>query len=48
MSDCLARNLPLSTQPVGAEGSVLGATGLVNLQIVIEASRNSMLCDRFR
>ena len=25
LSDCLTRNLPLNTQPVGAEGSVLGA-----------------------
>ena len=27
LSDCLTRNLPLNTQPVGAKGSVLGTTG---------------------
>ena len=38
LSDCLTRNLPLNTQPVGAEGSVLGAIGLVNLEVVIETT----------
>ena len=31
-------SLLLSTQPVGAEGSALGATALVKLEVVIEAT----------
>ena len=38
LSDCLTQNLPLNTQPVGAEGSVLGAIALVNLEVVIETT----------
>ena len=38
LSECLTRNLPLNTQPVGAEGSVLGAIALVNLEVVIETT----------
>ena len=38
LSDCVSRNLPLDAQPVGAEGSALGATALVKLEIVIEAT----------
>ena len=38
LSDCVSRNLPLNAQPVGAEGSALGATALVKLEIVIEAT----------
>ena len=51
LSDCVARNLPLNTQPVGAEGSILGATALVKVDVVIEVTgkcllfRNTMLCD---
>ena len=36
LSDCLAHNLPLHKQPVGAEGSVLGATTLVNHEVIVE------------
>ena len=38
LSDCVARNLPLNTQPVGAEGSVLGATALVKVDVIIEVT----------
>ena len=38
LSDCVARNLPLNTQPVGAEGSVLGATALVKLEVLVEVT----------
>ena len=38
LSDLVSRNLPLNTQPVGAEGSALGATALVKLEVVIEAT----------
>ena len=38
LSDCVSRNLPLNAQPVGAEESALGATALVKLEIVIEAT----------
>ena len=34
----MARNLPLNTQPVGAEGSVLGATALVKLEVLVEVT----------
>ena len=30
--------MPLNNQPVGAEGSVLGATALVNLEVVVEVT----------
>ena len=42
MSDCLVHNLPLNNQPVGAEGSVLGATALVNLEVVVEITGKSL------
>ena len=35
--DLVSRNLPLNAQPVGAEGSALGATALVKLEVVIKA-----------
>ena len=38
LSECVARNLPLNTQPVGAEGSVLGATALVKLEVLVEVT----------
>ena len=38
LSDFVSRNLPLNAQPVGAEGSALGATALVKLEVVIEAT----------
>ena len=38
LSDCVARNLPLNTHPVGAEGSVLGATALVKVDVIIEVT----------
>ena len=38
LSDLVSRNLPLNAQPVGAEGSALGATALVKLEVVIEAT----------
>ena len=38
LSDCVARNLPLNTQLVGAEGSVLGATALVKVDVIIEVT----------
>ena len=38
LSDWVSRNLPLNAQPVGAEGSALGATALVKLEIVIVAT----------
>ena len=34
----MARNLPLNTQPVGAEGSVLRATALVKVDVIIEVT----------
>ena len=36
LSDCLVHNLPPNNQPVGAEGTVLGATALVNLEVIVE------------
>ena len=42
LSDCLVHNLPLNNQPVGAEGSVLGATALVNLEVVVESTGKSL------
>ena len=42
MSDCLVHNLPLHNQPVGAEGSVLGATALVNLEVVVQVTGKSL------
>ena len=44
LSDCLVHNLPLNNQPVGAEGSVLGATVLVNLEVVVESTGKSLKC----
>ena len=41
LSDCVSRNLPLNTQPVGAEGSALGATALVKLEIVMKLLEQS-------
>ena len=38
LSDLVSRNLPLNAQPVGAEGSALGATALVKLEVVIKAT----------
>ena len=38
LSDCAAQNFPLNTQPVGAEGSVLGATALVKVDVIIEVT----------
>ena len=38
LSDCLTQNLPLNTQPVGAEGSVLGTIALVSLEVMIETT----------
>ena len=38
LSDCVAQNLPLNTQPIGAEGSVLGATALVKVDVIIEVT----------
>ena len=34
--------MPLHNQPVGAEGSVLGATALVNLEVVVEVTGKSL------
>ena len=34
VSNCLARHLALDTQPIGAEGSPLGAKALVKLHVV--------------
>ena len=42
LSDCLVHNLPLHNKPVGAEGSVLGATALVNLEVVVEVTGKSL------
>ena len=42
LSDCLAHNFPLNNQPVGAEGSVLGATTLVYLEVVVEVTGKSL------
>ena len=42
LSYCLAHNVPLSNQPVGAESSVLGATALVNLEDVVEVTEKSL------
>ena len=42
MADSLAHNLPINNQTIGAEGSVLGATALVNLKVVIEVTGKSL------
>ena len=34
--------MPLNNQPVGAEGSVLGATALVSLEVVVEVTGKSL------
>ena len=42
LSECLKHNLPLNAQPVGAEGSILGATALVNLKVTVEATGKNL------
>ena len=42
LSDCLRHILPLNNQPVGAEGSVYGATALVSLEVVVEVTGKSL------
>ena len=42
LSDCIVHNLPLNNQPVGAKGSVLGATALVNREIIVEVTGKSL------
>ena len=42
LSDCLVHNLPLNNKPVGAEGSVLGVTALVNLEVTVEVTGKSL------
>ena len=42
MSDCLIHNLPLNNQPDAAEGSVLGATSLGSLKVLVEVIGKSL------
>jgi len=42
VSYCLVQHLAFDTQPIGAEGSPLGAKALVKLQVVVEITGSSL------